>query len=88
METMMTRVGGALLRQRARRLDAVQLRHRDVHQHDVGLELRHAPQRFLAVADLAHDGDVARRLQQRLQAVAQQDVIVGDDDAYRHASES
>jgi hypothetical protein len=55
--------------------------HGDVEEHEVGLELRDQPQRFVTVAGLAHHLDAGHLLQHRAHARADQGVIVGEKDA-------
>jgi hypothetical protein len=66
----------------ARGGDAVEPGHADVHQHHVGLEPRHAPDRLAAVDGLPHhlDGRVAR--QDRPQPGAHEVVVVDQQDRY------
>lgn len=67
-----------------RRADAVELRHLQVHQHEIGLELARERHRFAAVLRFADDL-VSLRKQEASQAVAEERVIVGNEDT--HASE-
>ena len=66
------------------RLDAVDHRHADVHQHDVGPLAQHDLDRLGAVAGLADDVDVGRRAQQHAEPAAHQRLIVGDDHGDGH----
>ena len=65
-----------------RRLDAVQPLHRDVHHHDVGMQLldeRHAAAPVLGLAD---DLKRAVLLEQRTQALTEERVIVDQENAH------
>ena len=64
------------------RLDAVQPRHPDVHQHDVGPVLEHRRDRLLAVGGLGQHVD-AGRLQDQPEAAPYQRLIVGDHRGHR-----
>ncbi len=55
--------------------------HRHVEQQHVEVVSAHVLQHFVAIARLAHDVDVACRKQQLLQPLADDGVVVGDDDA-------
>ena len=59
------------------RLDAVQLRHGDVHQHHVGLKFFAGFDGFPAVGGLADDLHVGLRRQNHLEALPDQHVVVG-----------
>jgi hypothetical protein len=64
-----------------RRLDAVQLRHRDVHDDDVRAELLDEIDRGPAVARFADDLDLLVRLEDAAQALSDHGVIVNQEDA-------
>ena len=64
-----------------RRLDPVEQRHADVHQHDVGAQRARELDRLLAVAGLADDLHLAGRLEHRAEARAHQRLVVGDQQA-------
>ena len=66
----------------ARRLDAVELGHADVHQHDVGLQ-RAAPASTAssAVGGLADDVEVVLGVEDHAEAGAHQRLVVGDQHA-------
>jgi hypothetical protein len=66
------------LEQRASRLDAGDPRHVEVHDHDVGLELRHPAKRRLAARGLS--GVEAALRDERAEARAEQIVVVHDQD--------
>ncbi len=68
-------------RQAARGFDAVQLRHGDVHDHDVGLQAFGQFHGFAAVAGLADDLHVGLRAQDHFEALAHHGVIVSEQDA-------
>ena len=65
-------------------LDPVQLRHADVHQHDVGLQLR-APRSTAssAVGGLADHVDVVLGVEDHAEAGAHERLVVGDQHAHR-----
>ena len=63
----------------AGRLDAVEHRHGDVHHHDLGLEQRDEADGFFTVAGLGHDVE-ARLLERAAQRLAQQLMVIGDQD--------
>lgn len=65
-------------------LDAVQFGHPDVHEHDVGIEVRHQRDGLRAVARLADDVDVVRVVQDHPQSGAHEGLVVGDDHPDRH----
>ena len=65
----------------ARGLDAVQLRHLDVHHDDVGLQLLRQRDRLRAVDGLTHDLDQVIRSEQGAQAAPEDRVVVGDQRA-------
>src|SRR5215211_566694 len=72
------RRGIALGHQPPRRLDAVQTRHADVHDHDVGVEpdrLVHGRGPILSFAD---DVDIGLRIEHSPQAAAHQRVVIRD----------
>ena len=68
----------------ARRLDAVQLGHLDVHQHHVGLAPAREIDRRRPVPGLADDLDAGLRLEDRAEAGAHERLIVGDEHADGH----
>ena len=78
-----TRVAGTRLRDLPRRLDAVQQRHRDVEDRDVGLVLLGQAHRLAAVARLGDDLPVGPLLEHLAQPLADDGVIVGEEDAKR-----
>ena len=61
--------------------DAVETRHADVHQDDIGPFLADEVDRLLAVAGLAGDPHVGLRLHDHAKARAHQGLVVGDDDS-------
>ena len=63
------------------RLEPVEPRHPDVHQHDVGLELAHDPERLLTVLGLTDDLDVLLRLEDHPEPGADQRLVVDDQHA-------
>jgi hypothetical protein len=64
-----------------RRLDAVELRHADVHQDDVGAGGLDQPQRLLAVARFADDRHVVLGLDDHSEPRAHEGLVVDDEDA-------
>ena len=62
------------------RLDAVHLRHPQVHDHDVGAAALGERDRRLAVGRLADDADVRRAEERQAQALADDLVVVRDQD--------
>ena len=74
-------VGGALVVQEpARGLQAVELGHADVHEHDVGLVLADARERLSAVGGLGDDLDVLLGVEDHAEAAAHECLVVGDED--------
>ena len=73
-----------MLEHRARGIGAVQLGHRKVHQHHVGLGFLCDADRLAAVADGRDHLHVLLRLDQMLEAFGDYAVIVGNKDADRH----
>ena len=69
----------------ARRLDAVELGHADVHQHDGRVEARGLLDRLDAVARLGDDVDVGLAREQQAEAGADHRLVVGDEHADAHA---
>ena len=63
---------------RPARFDAADLRHPDVHQHDIGQRLAGYRNRFLAVAGLPDQVDVVLFIQDHLQAAPEKRVVVRD----------
>ena len=63
------------------RLQAIDTRHADVHQHDVGTLPAHELQRRRAVAGLADDLDIVLDVEQHPKPGAHELLVVGDDDA-------
>ena len=77
----MTRVSRALGADAPDGLDAVDARHDEVHERDVGLQARDRLHRLLAVGGLPHDLDVLLQGEEGAQALAHDRVVVGDEDA-------
>ena len=73
--------------QRASGLEAVHVRHAQVHQNQVGVEPPGQLDGFLAVARFADDVDVRFLAQQQAQTGAGEPVVVGDQDASAHPSD-
>jgi hypothetical protein len=63
-----------------RGLEAAQPRHRDVHQDDIRTQGAGELDGLLAVGRLADHGDVLRERQERADAVAQDGVVIRDQD--------
>ena len=63
-----------------RRLDAVQLRHGDIHDHHVRMQLQRQAYCLPSVCGIPDNTDVGLRLQQNAQAVAHHGVIVCQKD--------
>jgi hypothetical protein len=61
--------------------DAVEARHDEVHEHDVRMQPCRRLERFLAVRRLPCDLDALLELEERAQAVADDGVVVDDEDA-------
>ena len=62
-------------------LDAVDARHLDVHQHDIGVEGLCGASRLCTVGGLTDDDEVVLRGEDRSQTGAQQRLVVGQHDA-------
>src|SRR3954470_10295929 len=69
-------------------LDAVDARHDEVHERDVGRQARHRLHRLLAVRGLPHDLDVVLEGQEGAQALADDGVVVGDEHADHRGTSS
>ena len=67
-----------------RRLDAVEHRHAHVHQDDVGAVELDEADGVGAVGRLAHDLDAVLGLEDHAEPLAQQGLVVGQDDADGH----
>ena len=65
----------------ARRVDAVADRHADVHQDDVGGELRDQPHGFVAVPGAPDDDEAAVGVEDLLHERRELLVVLADDDA-------
>jgi hypothetical protein len=76
---------GALAGQRARCCDAVEVRHADVHQRDVGLRTAHQLDGLLAVGGVADHLEVALRLQDHAEPAAHDALVVCDGDPDAHS---
>src|SRR6185295_15691837 len=72
----------------ARRLDAVDARHVEVHQDDVGLGLARALHGLLAIGGEGDELHVGQRLDETAEAVSDDAVVVGDEDADHRAGTS
>jgi len=71
---------GRAVAQDPSRLEPVQPRHPDVHQHDVGLQVASELDRLGAVARLADHLDVRFRLEDQPEAGADERLVVGEQD--------
>ncbi|OEZ61540.1 hypothetical protein JAB2_44440 [Janthinobacterium sp. HH100] len=58
-------------------------RHLQIHQRDIGLQRLKLLHRLLAIGGLTHQRHAGKGAQQGRDAVEQQLVVVGDEDAYR-----
>ncbi len=65
------------------RLEPTRARHANVHQHDVGQEIRGELDRFDAVGCLADDLDVVLLREHLLEPTPKQRVVVHDENANR-----
>src|SRR3546814_16766059 len=65
----------------ARRLDAVDLRHANVHQDDIGLGGSHDPHRLAAVGRLADGGQVGFVVDDHPEPATDDSLVVDHDDA-------
>jgi hypothetical protein len=72
---------GPLLEDGLGGLHPVQARHLDVHEDHVGLGLEGVPQRLPAVLGLPHHTEVPLRLQEAFQALAEEGVVVCQQNA-------
>ena len=72
----------------ARRLDAVEARHADVHEHDVRAERVGLGDGLVAVARLADDLDVRLGLEDHPEAGADEALVVCEQDADHRAEPS
>ena len=79
---MITRVG----EQAPRGLDAVELGHADVHQHDVGLERADLLDGVEPVGGLAHHLEVVLGVEDHAEAGADERLVVGDQQSDGHAT--
>ena len=79
-----------MLLDESRRRHAVHLRHHEVHQDDIGREVRREQRRLAARSRLADDLEAALGLEQRADALAHDGVVVHDHDRdrLRHAPTS
>ena len=75
---------GRLLADPSGGLQAVHLRHLDVHEHDIGLVLPGHDDGLLAVACLADDLQVVLGLQDHSEPGSHHRLVVGEHDADRH----
>jgi hypothetical protein len=62
-------------------LDPIQFRHRDIHHHDIGLQLVGELHRLAAVRRLADDLHIGLRAQYHFEALPHDGVIVNQQDA-------
>ena len=69
-----------------RRFDPVHPGHLEVHQNDIRLEGGGERHRLVPRRRLADERHVGGRLQQRAQSVAEEGVIIGDEDVQRFHS--
>ena len=64
-----------------RGLDAITSGHSQVHEHDIAVALTNQTDRLFAVDRRAHDLDARAQSQQHFQALANQRLVVRDQDA-------
>src|SRR5579875_3354067 len=69
-----------ILDQPTRRFEAVEARHRDIHQYDVGAQLGDVRERLATVAGLADDLDARKLADQRFEAGANQKMVVAQQE--------
>jgi hypothetical protein len=69
------------LEQAARRFEPVDVRHADVHEDDVRLELGRSRERLRAVGGLAHDVHVFLGLEDHPETGPDEGLVVHDEDA-------
>ena len=69
--------------EKLRRLDPAHLGHGQVHQHDVRAEALSLVDGLAAVRRLPRDDDVILELEQHLQSVADDRVVIGDENLDR-----
>ena len=69
----------------AGRLDAVHVRHADVHEHDIRIEFARQGDRLAAVRGLANDIDVGFGAEDDANAAAHERLVIREQDADRHA---
>jgi hypothetical protein len=67
-----------------RSLDAVYIRHRDIHQHNIGLQTLGLLQGLATVLSLANDLHIGLCVKHHLQAGTQNRVVVGEQNTYLH----
>ena len=79
---------GALFLYAARRLEAVHVRHADVHEHDVGQLFASGLDGLTSGLGLTHDGEVLGLREHRRDALPHELVIVDEKDADRHRGDS
>src|SRR5262249_45213381 len=72
----------------ARRLDARQLWHREVHQHDVGEEVARELDAPATILGFTHHLDVLELAEKEAQAAAERGVVVDDQHPNGHGSRS
>src|SRR5439155_16999945 len=65
----------------SRGFEAVDARHANVHQHEIGLQPPRRLDRLEAVSGLSHDLDLRIHLEELAKARADERLVVGDDDA-------
>src|SRR5690606_24110807 len=65
------------------RLDAVAVRHLDIHQDDIGLTLPRQGEGLIAIGCAGNNLQIGARVEQRFQSLAKQGVIVNQHDTQR-----
>ena len=76
--------GGRVGQDQARRLDAVEVGHADVHQDDIGGEPFRPDDRLGAIGRLAHHLHTRLPFQDQPESAPDQLLVIGDQDAHRH----
>jgi hypothetical protein len=70
-----------MLFERPRGRQAVHVRHRDVHHHDIGFHLDRELEGDLSVRGFGDDLHIRLTLDQEFQTLSQDRVVVGDEDS-------
>jgi hypothetical protein len=70
------------------RLDPIKVRHANIHEDDIGPQLGREAHRFRPVVGFTDNLEVGSRLNDQAESVADERLVVGDQDANAHASGS